>query len=135
MPYTLDKDGNPFLDENGNKLEFSISYTDTNDWYKHREGIHINDNGHLDTEVRYLIVKDAMQDNHAVSKKQLNEINNNIYSKLDIDNKLLTLQNSINASFNSLKSQIQLLETKISSQMPGFVNKPLSNNQFNPNSN
>ena len=128
MPYVLNKDGTPFLDENGNKSEFSISYSDAYDWYKHREPLHINDDDHFDTEDRYLIVKDAIQDNHAVSKKQLDEINNNKYSKLDIDNKLLALENKITASINSLKSQISELRNlnfrndKINNHMPSNFN-------------
>ena len=127
MPYVLDKDGTPILNENGEKIEFSVSYIDTDDWYRHREGIHINDDGHLDTEDRHLIVKEAIQGNHAVSKKQLDEINNSKYSKQDIDNKLSALQNSINASINSLKSQINELRilignNKMNNYMPSNFN-------------
>ena len=124
MSYALDENGTPFLDEDGNNIEFNISYIDTNDWYKHREPIHINDDGHLDNEDRHLIVKDAISQNHAVSKNQLDQL------KQEIDNKILVLQESI----NNLKSQIQLLESKNSPQIPNFINKP-SSNQFNPNSN
>ena len=126
MPYALDENGTPFLDENGNNIEFDISYIDTNDWYKHREGIHINDDGHLDTEDRHIIVKEGIHPNHAICKKQLDELNNNLYSKQDIDNKLLALQNSITTSINNLKSQIiselQIRNDKINNRIPSNFN-------------
>ena len=121
MPYALDKDGNLFLDENGNKLEFSISYIGTNDWYKHREPLHINDDGHLDTEDRHIIVKEGIHPNHAICKKQMDEMNNNIYSKQDIDNKLLALQKSI----NQIMSELQVLKfrnDKINNRIPSNFN-------------
>ena len=116
------------IDENGDKIEFSVSYIDTNDdWYKHRESIHINDNNNIDTEDRYIIIKEAINDNHAVCKKQLDEVNNSKYSKEDIDNKLLALENEITASINSLKSQINELRiligyNKMNNHMPSNFN-------------
>ena len=106
MPYVLDENDTPLVDNNGNKIEFKILYSQTNDWYTHKEPLYINNDGHLDTENRHLVVKDAILPNHAVSKNQVDELNNNIYSKQDIDNKLLALQNSITTSINNLKSQI-----------------------------
>ena len=113
MPYALDDNDNHILDENGEKIEYSISYIETDDWYKHKEALLIDDNGHFDTEDRHIIVKDGIQSNHAVCKRQLDEINNNKYSKLDIDNKLLTLENKITAYINNLKSQISDLQNLI----------------------
>ena len=116
------------IDENGDKIEFSVSYIDTNDdWYKHRESIHINDNNNIDTEDRYIIIKEAINDNHAVCKKQLDEVNNSKYSKEDIDNKLLALENKITSSINSLKSQINELRiligyNKMNNHMPSNFN-------------
>ena len=77
--------------------------------------MHINDDNHFDTENRHLVVKEAIQDNHAVCKKQLDEINNNIYLKQDIDNKLLALENKITASINSLYN-------KMNNHMPSNFN-------------
>ena len=106
MPYVTDENGSHILDENGNKIEYFVEHVQTDFIYKHREEIHLNADGHLDTEDRHIVIKDGIQPNHAVCKKQLDEINNNIYSKQDIDNKLLALENKITASINSLKSQI-----------------------------
>ena len=127
MQYVLDKNDEYILDENGNKIEFSIEYMNTNDWYKHKEPLHINDDDHFDTEDRYLIVKEAIQDKHAVCKRQLDEIDNNKYSKKDIDNKLSALQNLITTSINSLKSQISELRilignNKMNNHMPSNFN-------------
>ena len=105
MSFIKDNNGNYILDKNDNKIEFIIENID-GDYNKHKELLHVNDDGHLDTENRHIIIKDGIQPNHAVCKKQLDEINNNIYSKQDIDNKLLALENKITASINSLKSQI-----------------------------
>ena len=125
MNYVTDQNGNYILDENGNKIEFSVSYSD-GDWYIHREGILISDDGHLDTEDRHLIVKDGISLNHAVSKKHLDQLNTNI--KEYIDNKLSVLQNSINTSINILKSQINELQNL------NFRNDK-TNNHITPNFN
>ena len=127
MPYVLDKDDNHFIDEYGDKIEYTVSHIDTDDEYLHKEPLHINDDGHLDTEDRHIIIKDGIQPNHAVCKKQLDEINNNVYSKQDIDNKLLALENKITASTNSLKSQINELRIligydKMNNHMPSNFN-------------
>ena len=118
MPYILDENDNHILDENGDKIEFSVSYIDTDDWYKHREGIHINDDGHLDTEDRHLIVKDAVSQNHAVSKNQLDQLNNNI------NNKITKLQDSI---AKSITNQFKIHETAILTQMLAFRNEQVKN--------
>ena len=110
MPYVLKEDGTPFLDKDGNKVEFSIEYSD-GDWYKHKEPLHINDAGHIDTEDRYLVVKDGISLNHAVSIKQLNE-------------KLSALQKLINTSINSL---IKAYEAKILKKMFKFRNEQVKN--------
>ena len=127
MSYVLDKHGSPIIDQNGDKIEFSILYQQTPDWYKHKEPLHINDDGHLDTEDRHLVIKDAISQNHAVSKNQLDQLNNNIYSKLEIDIKLLALQNSLTTAVNSLKSQISELRNlnfrndKINNRLPQIL--------------
>ena len=111
MSYIKDKNDDYILDDNGNKIEFSVEYIDTNDWYKHREPIHLNDDGHLDTEDRYLVVKDGISLNHAVSIKQLNE-------------KLSALQSSINTSITAL---FKAHEAKILTQMLNFRNEQIKN--------
>ena len=113
MPYVTDKNDNHILDENGNKIKFTVSY-ENGDWYKHRESIHVNNDGHLDTEDRYIIVKEGTNSNHAVNKKQLDQL----------DNKLLAIQSSINTSITAL---FKVYEAKILTQMLNFKNEQIKN--------
>ena len=127
MAYALDENGNFILDENGDKIEFNVSYEYSDEWYKHKEPIHIDDNGFIHTEDRCIVIKDGYKSDHAISKKQLDEINNSKYSKEDIDNKLSALENKITASINSLKSQINELRiligyNKMNNHMPSNFN-------------
>ena len=127
MAYALDKNGNFILNENGDKIEFNVSYEYNDEWYKHKEPIHIDDNGFIHTEDRCIVIKDGYKSDHAISKRQLDEINNSKYSKEDIDNKLLALENKITASINSLKSQINELRiligyNKMNNHMPSNFN-------------
>ena len=75
MPYIEDENGNHILDENGDKIEYTVTYDNLPDGFKYREPIHLNDDGHLDTENRHLVIKDGVNSNHAISLQQL--INNN----------------------------------------------------------
>ena len=131
MRYALDENDNHIFDKDGNKIEFSISYLNTNDWYEHREALYINDDNDFDSKNRNLVVKDAISQNHAVSKKQLDELNNNIYTKQYIDQKILELQKSITTAVNNLKSQItaelQKNQAKILAQMLNFRNDQVKN--------
>ena len=127
MSFIKDKNDNYSLDTNGNKIEFNLEYIHSDLIHKHKEPLHINDNNNIDTEDRYIIIKEAIDDNHAVCKKQLDEVNNSKYSKEDIDNKLLALENKITASINSLKSQINELRiligyNKMNNHMPSNFN-------------
>ena len=72
MPYVTNENGDHILDENGNKISYTVTYElDNSPAYIHREPIHINDDGHVDTENRNIVIKDAINSNHAVSKAQL----------------------------------------------------------------
>ena len=124
MPFLLNEDGSIAIDEYGNKTEFDVLYTDTNDWYIHKEALHVNDNDQLDTENRHLIIKDGTSSDHAISKRQLDQLNKNI--KQYIDNELRILQNLITSSINNLKSQ--MLDTASKPNSNNFNN---FNNRFN----
>ena len=72
MLYVEDKNGNHIIDENGNKLTYSVSHFDSKEPpYIHCEMIHIDDDGHINTENRHIVIKDGINPNHAVSKSQL----------------------------------------------------------------
>ena len=124
MQFIKDKHDNFILDENGDKIEYNLEYINTGLVYKHKEPLHINDDNHFDTENRHLVVKEAIQDNHAVCKKQLDEINDSKYSKEEIDNKLASFQNLINSYIQNL---IKAHETKIFTQMIRFRNEQVMN--------
>ena len=127
MPYVTDENGNHILDENNEKIEYIIKYSDNKELIKYKEPIHIDDNGFIHTEDRCIVIKDGYKSDHAISKRQLDEINNSKYSKEEIDNKLLALENKITASINSLKSQINELQiligyNKMNNHMPSNFN-------------
>ena len=124
MPYVTDENGNHILDENNEKIEYIIKYSDNKDLIKYKEPIHIDDNGFIHTEDRCIVIKDGYKSDHAISKKQLDEINNSKYSKEDIDNKLSALQNLINSSIQNL---IKAYENKLFTQMIRFRNEQVMN--------
>ena len=122
MPYILDENGDHILDENNNKIEFNVTYSDNSDIIKYKEQLHINEKDEIDTENRNLIVKEAINDNHAVCKKQLDHLNTSITE--NIDNKISALQNLINSSIQNL---IKAHEAKILTQMLNFRNEQIKN--------
>ena len=119
MPYILDENDNHIKDENGNKIEFIVEHID-GELYKHKEPLHINIDGHLDTEDRNIVIKEAISPFHAVCKKQLDEVNDSKYSKNEIDKILTEFKNTIDLS---LKAQ----EAKILTQMINFRNNKIQN--------
>ena len=90
MPFVEDENGNHILDENGNKIEFTIETIDTPSGFNlvHKELIHVNDDGHLDTENRHLVVKDGVNSDHAISLQQLTN------SMTALESKFTTLLNA-----------------------------------------
>ena len=122
MPYITDENDDYILDENGDKIEFHVEYINT-DWvYKHKEPLHINNDGHLDTEDRHISIKQGINDNHAVCKKQLDQLD--INSKEYTNNKISALQASINTSITAL---FKAHEAKILTQMLNFRNEQIKN--------
>ena len=95
MPFVEDENGNHILDENGNKIEFTVEDINTPAGFKfvHKELIHVNDDGHLDTENRNLVVKDGVNSDHAISLQQLT-------------NSATTLETKITTLLNSFKTEL-----------------------------
>ena len=120
MSYILDENDNHILDEDGNKIEYIVENIE-GDLYR-TETIHINDNGYLDTEDRHLVIKQGINDNHAVCKKQLDQLDTN--TKEYINNKLSALQALINTSITAL---FKAHEAKILTQMLNFRNEQIKN--------
>ena len=129
MPYVANENGNHITDENGNKLEYEkIDFV-----YVHREAIHVNSDGHVDTEDRNIKVKDATSGSHAASKNQLDNLNTQITSV--INNLQSQFNTMIQQAVNNLKSEIttqiqtsmKTHEAKILTQMLNFRNEQIKN--------
>ena len=101
MPYVENQDGSHYLDENGNKIEYTVTYGDNVINYIHKESIYIDSEGHFDSEDRHIKIKDGIKTNHAVSKLQLDTLEQNT-------------KNAIISASNTLKSEIQtMIQTAI----------------------
>ena len=120
MPYVEDKNGNHVKDEN------TVSYKKTDFVYVHKEPIHVNSDGHLDTEDRNVKVKDATLGSHAESKNQLDT-----QIKTTINNLKSQFSAMIQQVTDNLKSEIQTsmktYEAKIITQMLNFSNEQIKN--------
>ena len=110
MPYVEDENGNHIFDDE----------VDDGPAYFLREPIHIDDNEHMNTENRNIVIKDGVDSNHAVSKGQLNSIdatlrsvmNTLIQSSIQTSNAQMT--SLIQTSIQTLKSQIiELIQPSI----------------------
>ena len=121
MNYVTDEKGNHILDENGNKIVYYVFHED-GELYKHYEEIHINDDGCIDTEDRHIVIKEGINNNHAVCKKQLDQVDTN--TKEYTDKKLSEFKTSINTYISSL---FKAHEAKILSQMLNFRNDQVKN--------
>ena len=112
MPFVEDDQGQHIVNDDGNKINFTVSYeVDNTPVYVHREMIHIDDDGHVNTENRNIVVKDAVNSNHAVSKGQLDS------TKVDI---VELIQSSIQTAL--IKYHTNLLKM-INNRIKGRVGK------------
>ena len=128
MPYIEDENGNHILDENGNKIEFTVTYENLPDGFKYREPIHLNDDGHLDTENRHLVIKDGVNSNHAVSLQQLINNNEDIikpYIGTKIQQSMVHLDNDVKGLLDSSikKTIMPKVDKKIDTAITLFANK------------
>ena len=128
MPYIEDENGNHILDENGNKIEFTVTYENLPDGFKHREPIHLNDDGHLDTENRHLVIKDGVNSNHAISLQQLINSNEDIikpYIGTKIQQSMVHLDNDVKGLLDSSikKTILPKVDEKIDTAITLFANK------------
>ena len=96
MPFVEDENGNHILDSDGNKITFSVSYGGAiSPAYVRREPLHINDDGHINTENRHIVTKDGVNADHVVTKGQLDNTMTNINSliKSNIQKAIIQLRN------------------------------------------
>ena len=123
MPYVEDANGNHIIDVNGNKITYLVSYENSNlPPYTHREMLHIDTDGHINTENRNIVIKDGINPNHAVSKGQLEiaktEIINMIPSSDPVDPSIA--ENAIN---ELVQSRIQIALKKYNNNLKKMINK------------
>ena len=131
MPYVEDENDNPIIDENGDKITFTFSHGNNNDPpYVHREMLHIDDDGYINTENRHIVIKDGVNQDHAVSKAQLDNtkaaIINLIPSSNPVD--LSIPENAIKELVEStikksLKQYNNNLKKMINKRMKGRIGK------------
>ena len=68
MPYAENEDRTHFLDENGNKIEFTVE-----EIKPYNAELIFNDDGHAETHLN-IVAKPAVNDNHVVVKSQIREL-------------------------------------------------------------
>ena len=131
MPYVEDEKGNHIIDGNGNKMTFTVSYSNFKvPPYIHREKLHIDNDGHINTENRHIVIKDGINPNHAVSKGQLEStktaIINMIPSSDPVDPSVAenAIKELVEATIQkSLKQYNNNLKKMINKQIKGRVGK------------
>ena len=119
MPYIEDENGNHKLDENGNKMTYTVSH---DNHYTHREMLHIDKDGHINTENRHIVIKDGINQDHAVSKGQLDSLKTKIINMVPssgpIDPAIAE-----NAMKELIETMIQKSLKKFNKQIKGRVGK------------
>ena len=119
MPYIEDGNGNHKLDENGNKMSNIVSY-DTD--YIHREKLHIDKDGYINTENRHIVIKDGINQDHAVSKGQLDSTKTAIIKMIPSSDPIDPAI-AENAMKELVETMIQKSLKKFNKQIKGRVGK------------
>ena len=68
--YVVQLDGSYLLDDDGNKIEYTIDYHSSSEDLTDNTTFLLNDDGHVETD-KNIIAKAGTEDNHVVIKKQL----------------------------------------------------------------
>ena len=127
MPYIEDENGNHIIDADGNKIEFTVTYENLPNGYEYKEPIHINNDGHLDTEDRHLVIKDGVNSNHALSVQQMINNNEDIIKPLintNIRQAMLQLDDDVKGLLDSsIKKTLPKVDEKIDTAITLFANK------------
>ena len=128
MLYIEDKNGNHIIDDNGNKMTYSYFNANSNEPY--REMIHIDNDGHINTENRNIVINDGINPNHAVSKGQLDAMKTTIVNMIPSNDPVdpSIAENAINELVQSciqtaLKKYNNNLKKMINKRMKGRVGK------------
>ena len=132
MLYVKDDNGNNILDENGNKITYSVTHVNSNNSYVHREMLHIDDDDHINTENRHIVIKDGINPNHAVSKGQLDTIDKSMdtmktqLAELITDTKQ-SLQNQIDAIKRSMEQSDPQNDPEQNDAIKILIHKAINN--------
>ena len=123
MHYVEDENGNPIIDENGDKMTFTFSHENNNNPpYIHREMLHIDDDGHINTKNRHIVIKDGINPNHAVSKGQLDSTKTQIINMIP-SNDPVDPSIAENAIKELVQSSIQVALKKYNNNLRKMINK------------
>ena len=125
MLYVEDENGNHVIDENGNKITYSVYHVDGDSNAPtniHREMLHIDDDDCINTENRNIVIKDGVDSNHAVSKGQLDNIKTEIINMIPSSNPVdpSIAENAIN---KLVQSSIQIALNKYHTNLIQMINK------------
>ena len=121
MFYITDNNGNHIIDGDGNKMTYSYLKSDIS-IEPHREMIHIDDDGHINTENRHIVIKDGVNPNHAVSKGQLDSTKTQIINMIP-SNDPVDPSIAENAIKELVKSSIQVALKKYNNNLRKMINK------------
>ena len=112
MPYVEDENGNHIYDDDGNKIEYTVTYDNDPDFiYTHREKLHIDDDGHVNTEDRNIVIKDGVNSNHAISKGQLDNANSSLQTSVNnlesqLTNRIQNTEADIQTAINTMSTDV-----------------------------
>ena len=150
MPYIEDENGDHILDEDGNKIEYTMTYESIDPNHKHKEPIHVNDDGDIDTEDRHMAIKDAAEDKHATSLGQIKILLNNLKDEInnqpqddptpqimnqvmnEINKTKTAIHNDIGEDINMISTKMSQLESKINNDIQSISSK-VNDNDHNIN--
>ena len=71
--YVKDENGDDILDDNGDKIEYTIDYHSSSEDLTYNTTFSLNDDGHVETD-KNIIAKAGTEDNHVVIKSQVGNI-------------------------------------------------------------
>ena len=121
MFYITDNNGNHIIDGDGNKMTYSYLKSDSS-IEPYREMIHIDDDGHINTENRHIVLNDGINPNHAVTKGQLDAVKTQIINMIPSSD---PVDPSIaeNAIKELVQSCIQTALKKYNNNLKKMINK------------
>lgn len=105
------------------------------DWFMYKEPLYIDGNGHLYTKQRHLVVKDGVNNNRAVSKKQLDFVDKQLQRMVTtsfdsndkkIDNSIALLTNTINNNKSASETVVNNSITTMKRELTTLINGSIS---------